>query len=66
MALVDDIGKVVDNIDKLTKDGVPIAVKHELDTPTVSYLALMAFLVVIGGVILAGVKDVIVGKALRS
>lgn len=65
MALVDDISKVVDNIDKLTKDGVPIAIKHELDTPTVSYTALMAFLVVIGAVILTGVKDVIVARAIR-
>ncbi|MVM34983.1 hypothetical protein GO755_33455 [Spirosoma sp. HMF4905] len=66
MALVDDLGKVVDGIDKISKEGVPIVVKHELDTPTVSYFALMAFLVVLAGVILVGVKDVIVHKALRT
>lgn len=66
MALVDDLSKVVDGIDRISKEGVPIVVKHELDTPTVSYFALMAFLVVLGGVILVGVKDVIVQKTIRS
>lgn len=62
MAFVDDLGKVIDGIDKISKEGVPIAVKHEFDTPTVSYFALMAFLVVIGAVVLIGVKDVIVHR----
>lgn len=60
MALIDDLNKVLENIDRISKDGIPLTVKHELDTPTVSYFAFMAFLVVIGAVVLAGIKDVVV------
>lgn len=62
MAVLDGIGNVLNKIDKLTTDGVPITLEHKLDTQTVSYAALMAFLVVIGAVLLTGVKDVIVAK----
>lgn len=66
MAFIDDLGKVLENVDRISKDGVPISVKHELDTPTVSYFAFVAFLVVIGAVILSGVKDVIVHNVTRK
>ncbi|GAB3761361.1 hypothetical protein [Spirosoma pomorum] len=60
MALVEDLQKVVTGIDNMATNGVPINVKHELDTPTVSYFALMAFLVGVALVVLIGVKDVMV------
>ncbi|GAB3568872.1 hypothetical protein GCM10027578_22250 [Spirosoma luteolum] len=62
MAITDDIKGVFDNIDNLSKNGVPVTVKHEFDLPSVSYTALVAFLVVVGAVILIGVKDVIVNR----
>lgn len=65
MALLDDLSKVIEGVDKIAKDGVPISLKHELDAPTVSYFALMAFLVVIGAVVLIGVKDIIVHRIIK-
>jgi hypothetical protein len=66
MAVTDDIKTVVEGIDNISKNGVPIAVKHELDTPTVSYFALMAVLVVVAAVFLVGVKDILVSRITRS
>ncbi len=66
MAVVDDINKVLTNVDKLATNGLPINVKHELDAPTVSYFALMAFLVGVALVALVGVKDVLVKKVTRT
>ena len=65
MSVVDDLGKVIDGVDRISKDGVPIVVKHEFDVETVSYFALMAFLVVFGCVLLVGVKDVIVHRIIK-
>jgi hypothetical protein len=62
MAVFDDIKKVVEGVDNIATDGVPINIKHELDAPTVSYFALMAFLVVVGAVVLIGFKDYVVSK----
>jgi hypothetical protein len=63
MAVVDDINKVITGVDKISKDGIPIKVEHELDTPSVSYLAL---LVVVAAVVLAGLKDIVVSRIIRS
>jgi hypothetical protein len=66
MAVVDDINKVITGVDRISKDGVPININHELDTPSVSYLALMALLVVVAAVVLAGLKDIVVNRIIRS
>ena len=46
MALVDDLNKVIEGIQKISDKGVPISLEHKFDTQTVSYFA--------------GVKDVVV------
>lgn len=62
MSLVDDINKTLDNVGKLTENGVPISVEHKFDLPSVSYTALVAFAVVVAAIVLTGVKDVIVNR----
>lgn len=60
MALVDDLNKIVEGIQKISDKGVPIAVEHKFDTQTVSYFAGAMLLVGVLIVVMVGVKDVVV------
>nr|WP_293838574.1 hypothetical protein [uncultured Arsenicibacter sp.] len=60
MALVDDLNKVIEGIQKISDKGVPISLEHKFDTQTVSYFAGAMLLVGVIIVVMVGVKDVVV------
>ena len=63
MAFADDIKKVADSIDTITKNGVPIKLAHSIDTPTIVQFMVGLVGVAVLFVVLLGVKDVIVKRS---
>lgn len=66
MAFADDLQKTVEAIDRISKDGVPIVVKHEFETSSMTYLLIGAFVVGLLLVALCGVKDVAVNRLSKT
>ncbi len=62
MAVFDDISKVVDAVDKLSKDGLPIKMEHALETKSIWNTGLVLMAVALVFVVLLGVKDTIVKR----
>jgi hypothetical protein len=62
MAVLDDLSKVVDAVDKLSKDGLPIVVEHQLEKKSVWNTAFALMAVALVFVALLGVKDLIVKR----
>ena len=62
MAFADDIQKVADSIDTISKNGVPIKVEHSLDTTSTWQLIGGLAVVAVLFVVMLGVKDVVLAK----
>lgn len=62
MSAIDDLSRISEAVDKISKTGVPLDLNHGLDTTTITNMAIALCFVALVAVVLTGVKDVIVHR----